>query len=51
MDIKFIAEEAFALAHYVTGYIMKAERRNMQEIWNEVALEKSIYNRLFRFGI
>ena len=30
---------------------MKAERSNMQEIWNEVASEKSFYSRLFSFGI
>ena len=51
MDILFIAEESLALAHYVTGYISKAERSNMQAIWNEVASEKSIYSRLFSFGI
>ena len=51
MDIQFIAEESLALAHYVTGYITKAERSNMQDIWNEVASEKSIYSRLFSFGI
>ena len=51
MDIQFIAKESLALAHYVTGYITKAERSNLQEIWNEVVSEKSIYSRLFSFGI
>ena len=51
MDIQFIAEQSLALAHYVTGYITKAERSNMQDIWNEVASEKSIYSRLFSFGV
>ena len=51
MDIQFIAKESLALTHYVTGYITKAERSNMQDIWNEVSLEKSIYSGLFSFGI
>ena len=33
MDIQFVAESSLALAHYVSGYITKAERSNMQEIW------------------
>ena len=51
MDIQFTAEESLALAHYVTGYITKAERSNVQDIWNEVASEKSTYSKLFSFGI
>ena len=51
MDIQFIAEQLLALAHYVTRYITKAERSNIQDIWNEVSSEKSIYSRLFSFGI
>ena len=51
MDIQFIDEESHGLAHYVTGYITKANRSNMQAIWNKVASQKSIYSRLFSFGI
>ena len=51
MDIQFIAEESLALAHYVTRHITKAERSNMQEMWDKVASKKSIYSRLFSFGI
>ena len=51
MDIQFIAEESLAPAHYVTGYITKAERSNMQDICKKVASEKSIYSRVFSFGI
>ena len=36
MDIQFVAESSLALAHYVSGYVTKAERTNMQEVWQEV---------------
>ena len=51
IDIQFIAEASLALAHYVSGYVTKAERSNMQEIWREVSDSKSIYSRLFSFGV
>ena len=51
LDIQFIAESSLALAHYVTGYVTKAERSNMQELWQEVGANKSIYSRLWSFGI
>ena len=51
IDIQFIAEASLALAHYVSGYVTKAERSNMQEIWQEVSNSKSIYSRLFSFGV
>ena len=51
MDIQFVAESSLALAHYVSGYVTKAERSNMQEIWEEVSESKSIYSRLWSFGI
>ena len=51
MDIQFVAESSLALAHYVSGYVTKAERCNMQEIWEEVSESKSIYGRLWSFGI
>ena len=47
MDIQFVAESSLALAHYVSGYVTKAERSNMQEIWEEVSKSKSIYGRLW----
>ena len=40
IDIQFIAENSLALAHYVSGYVTKAERSNMQEIWQEVGENK-----------
>jgi hypothetical protein len=51
IDIQFVAEASLALAHYVSGYVTKAERSNMQEIWQEVSDSKSIYSRLWSFGI
>ena len=51
IDIQFVAESSLALAHYVTGYVTKAERSNMQEIWQEVSENKSIHSHLWSFGI
>ena len=51
IDIQFVAESSLALAHYVSGYVTKAEKSSMQEIWQEVGENKSIYSRLWSFGI
>ena len=51
IDIQFVAELSLALAHYVSGYVTKAERSNIQDIWQEVNEDKSIYSRLWFFGI
>ena len=51
IDIQYVAESSLALAHYVSGYVTKAERSNLQEIWQEVSENKSIYSRLWSFGI
>ena len=51
IDIQFVAESSLALAHYVSGYVTKAERSNMQEIWEDVSGNKSIYSRLWSFGV
>ena len=51
IDIQFVAEASLALAHYVSGYVTKAEHSNMQDIWQEVSENKSIYSRLFSFGV
>ena len=50
-DIQFVAESSLALAHYVSGYVTKAERSNLQEIWQDVSENKSIYSRLWSFGV
>ena len=51
IDIQFVAESSLALAHYVSGYVTKAEKSSMQEIWNEVSENKSVYSRLWSFGV
>ena len=32
MDIQFISKSSLAIAQYVTGYVTKAEKSNMQEV-------------------
>ena len=51
IDIQFVAKSSLALAHYVSGYVTKAERSNLQDIWQDVSENKSIYSRLWSFGI
>ena len=51
IDIQFVAESSLALAHYVSGYVTKAERKNIKDIWQEVSEDKNIYSRLWSFGI
>ena len=41
MDIQYIAESTMALAHYVSGYVTKADRSRIQDIWQEVSDNKS----------
>ena len=36
IDVQFVAESSLALAHYVSGYVTKAEKSSMQEIWQDV---------------
>ena len=43
IDIQFVAESSLALAHYVSGYVTKAERSNIQDIWHEVSENKNVY--------
>ena len=51
MDIQYFAESTMALAHYVSGYVTKAERSHVQDIWQEVSDNKSLYSRLWSFGV
>ena len=51
IDIQLVAEASLALAHYISGYVTKADHSNMQEVWQEVSDNKSIYSRLWSFGI
>ena len=51
LDIQFIAENSLALSHYVTGYITKAEKSYLHELWDEVGSSESLYSRLWSFGV
>ena len=51
IDVQFVAESSLALAHYVSGYVTKAEKSNLQDIWQEVSESKSVYGRLWSFGV
>ena len=46
MDIQFTAESSLTLDHYVTGYVTKAEKSNMQKVRQEVNSNSSIYSKL-----
>ena len=51
MDLRFVGESTLVIANYVTGYVTKAERSNMQDLWQEVSSHTSIYSKLWSFGI
>ena len=51
MDLQFVGESTLAIAHYVTGYVTKAEKSNMQELWQEVSSHNSVYSKLWSFGV
>ena len=51
VDIQFVAESSLALSHYITGYVTKAEKSSMQEMWQEIGESSNIYSRLWKFGI
>ena len=51
VDIQFVAENSLALAGYVSAYVTKAEKSSLQDVWNEVASQKSIYSKLWSFGV
>ena len=51
IDLQYIGESSLAIARYVTGYVTKAERSNMQDLWQEVSSQASIYSKLWSFGI
>ena len=43
MDLQFAGESTLAIAQYVAGYVTKAEKSNMQELWQEVSSHNSVY--------
>ena len=50
LDIQFISENSLALAHYVTGYVTKAEKSHMHELWDEIGSKEMLYSKLWSFG-
>ena len=49
IDVQFVGESSLALTHYVSGYVTKAMKSSMQEIWPKVSENKSIYGCLWSF--
>ena len=45
------SENSLGLAHYVTGYVTKAEKSHMHEIWDEVSTKETLYSNLWSFGV
>jgi len=51
IDIQYVADSSLVIAHYVTGYVTKAETSHMQEDFAEISVNKSLYSRLWSFGV
>jgi len=47
MDIQFISESSLALAYYVTGYVTKAEKSHMQDIYGKRSVNKNHFTKDF----
>ena len=51
IDLQLVGESSLAVAQYFMGYMTKAERSNMQDLWQEVSSHSSVYSKLFSFGV
>ena len=51
LDIQYVADSTLALAHYVTAYVTKAEKSHMQELWEDISEQESLYKKLWSFGV
>ena len=51
IEIQFVSEDSLALAHYVTGYVTKAEKSHLLDIRDEVSSNETLYSRLWSFGV
>ena len=51
LDIHYVADSSLALAHYVTGYVTKAEKSHMQELLDDISEQESLYKKLWSFGV
>ena len=45
VDIQFVSESSLALADYVSGYVTKAKTSHLQDMWQEVSSDKTLYGR------
>ena len=50
INVSFTSECSVALADYVSGYVTKAERGHMQDLWQDILDDRGIYSKLFRIG-
>ena len=51
LDIQYVTDSSLALAHYVTAYVTKAEKSHMQELWEDISEQESLYKKLWSFGV
>ena len=51
MDLQFLSESTLAIAQYVTGYVTKTKKSNMQELWQEVSSHNSVCSKLWSFSV
>ena len=51
LDIQYVADSSLVLAHYVTAYVTKAEKSHMQELWEDISEQESLYKKLWSFGV
>ena len=51
MDLQYVGDASLALAHYVTGYITKAKKSHMQEFWDDISEQETLYKKLWSFGV
>ena len=51
IDIQFVLEKTSALAHYVSGYVTKAEKSHLLDLWDDVSSNESLYTKLWSFGV
>ena len=51
MDIQFIRDSSLTIAQYVTGYVTKAVKSIMQEVWQKVSSHQTVYSKLWLFGV
>jgi ATP-dependent DNA helicase PIF1 len=50
VDVQYIGESSWSLAKYVTSYITKAEKVEMEQLWGELT-DKSLSSRLWTIGL